>query len=375
MGNELQHYTITLHTEGPVFIGSGRTIGKKEYIYNKHTNKVHIPNIEKMFAYFSKRKLLPKYEEYLLSGKSDFVYWLQDNGIDEREYRTWIAYTIDSGDAVIEQKSKKEILTSIKDSYGCPYIPGSSLKGALRTALLGAVAVQRNERFAHEREQLRHTNMNDKPIYVARNLQNTAMQVEQRMFNRLKRNEERNEKRKADAVNDMMCGLRIGDSEPLSADDLTLCQKIDVTVEGHERALPIFRECIKPDTEIRFPITIDPRYFPYSPKQVMQAATIFAQNYDKCFLNAFPLNGISGGGNLYLGGGCGYVSKTVSYPLLGNDSVKLVSDIINSTLNREAKNKYKHRDDKNKGVSPHMLKCTRYDGRLYEMGACTLSIQ
>ena len=371
MGNELQHYTITLHTEGPVFIGSGRTIGKKEYIYNKHANKVHIPNMEKMFAYFSKRKLLQKYEEYLLSGKSDFVYWLKDNGIGEREYMPWIAYTMDSGDAVIEQKSKKEILTSIKDAYGCPYVPGSSLKGALRTVLLGAVVVQRNERFAREREELRHINMNDRPNSVARNLQNNAMQVEQHMFNRLKRNE----KRRADAVNDMMCGLRIGDSEPLSVDDLVLCQKIDVTVEGHEQALPIFRECIKPDTEIRFPITIDPRCFPYSPKQMMQAATIFAQNYDKCFLNAFPLNGISGGGNLYLGGGCGYVSKTVSYPLLGSDNVKLVSDIISSTLNRDAKIKHKHREDKDKGVSPHILKCTQYDGRLYEMGACTLSIQ
>ena len=47
MGKELQHYTITLHTEGPVFIGSGRTIGKKEYIYDRYANKVHIPNMEK----------------------------------------------------------------------------------------------------------------------------------------------------------------------------------------------------------------------------------------------------------------------------------------------------------------------------------------
>ena len=337
MGTELQNYTITLHTEGPVFIGSGRTIGKKEYIYDKYSNKVHIPNMEKMFAYFTKRGLLQEYEEYLLRGKSDFGYWLKDNRIGEREYMPWIAYTMDSGDAVIEQKSKKEILSSVKDAYGCPYIPGSSLKGALRTVLLGAVVAQRNERFARDREELQHINMNDRPNFVIRNLQNNAMQVEQHMFNRLKRNE----KRKADAVNDIMSGLRISDSEPLSVDDLTLCQKIDVTVDGHEQSLPIFRECIKPDTEICFPITIDPRYFPYSPKQIMQAATIFAQNYDKYFLKKFPLNGISGGGNLYLGGGCGYVSKTVSYPLLGKNGVERVSEIINSTLNRD--NKIRHK--------------------------------
>lgn len=371
MGNELQHYTFIIRTEGPVFIGSGRTIGKKEYIYDRRASQVHIPNMEKMFAFFRKRGLLQEYEEYLLSSKSDFVYWLKDNNISEREYMPWIAYSMDSGDAVMEQKSKKEILTSIKDAYGCPYVPGSSLKGALRTVLLGAVVLQKKERFAEERDELKRINLKDSSRFVAKNLQNNAVKVEQHMFNRLKRNE----KRKADAVNDMMSGLRIGDSEPLSVDDLTLCQKIDITVDGHEQALPIFRECIKPETEIRFPVTINPEYFPYSPHQIMRAATIFAQNYDKCFLNAFPLNGISGGGNLYLGGGCGYVSKTVSYPLLGSDSVKQVSDIINATLNRDAKIRHKHRDDKNKGVSPHMLKCTQYDGRLYEMGACTLSIQ
>ena len=191
------------------------------------------------------------------------------------------------------------------------------------------------------------------------------------MFNRLKRND----KRKADAVNDIMCGLRIGDSEPLSVDDLTLCQKIDVTKDGHEQSLPIFRECIKPQTDIRFPMTINPEYFPYSTKQIVQAATIFAQNYDKCFLEKFPLNGISGGGNLYLGGGCGYVSKTVSYPLLGENGVKCVSEIINATIAPKVRAQHKHYKDAGLGVSPHMLKCTQYDGRLYEMGACTLSIQ
>ncbi len=47
--------------------------------------------------------------------------------------------------------------------------------------------------------------MKDSPKFVTRNLQNNAAQTEQHMFNRLKRND----KRKADAVNDIMCGLRI----------------------------------------------------------------------------------------------------------------------------------------------------------------------
>ena len=48
MAKGLQHYTITLITEGPLFIGSGKTIGKKEYIFDARRQLVHIPDLVKM---------------------------------------------------------------------------------------------------------------------------------------------------------------------------------------------------------------------------------------------------------------------------------------------------------------------------------------
>ena len=81
------------------------------------------------------------------------------------------------------------------------------------------------------------------------NLREEKNQLEQGVFHTLNRNE----KRKSDAVNDLLCGLRIGDSEPLRVDDLALCQKIDVTRDGVDKRLPILRECVRPETEIRFP--------------------------------------------------------------------------------------------------------------------------
>ena len=203
------------------------------------------------------------------------------------------------------------------------------------------------------------------------NLREEKNQLEQGVFHTLNRNE----KRKSDAVNDLLCGLRIGDSEPLRVDDLALCQKIDVTRDGVDKRLPILRECVRPETEIRFPLTIDPRYCTLTPQDIMEAANQFVRFYDKCFLEKFPTRDIRGGGNLYLGGGCGYVSKTVTYPLLGEQSVRRVSEIINATLSRTAAIQHKHSRDASKGVSPHMIKCTQYDGQLYEMGACSLEIQ
>lgn len=368
MAKGLQHYTITLITEGPVFIGSGKSIGKKEYIFDSRHNLVHIPDLVKMNRFFLENRLEKAYVEYMLHDGRDFAAWLRANRIDERQYRSWIRYSIDSGDAVFEQRGKKEIAAFTKDAYGCPYVPGSSLKGALRTILLSAEVLNNPSRFRESKTTVKTAELRQGS---KGNLSREVKQAEQSAFHILNRNEER----KSDAVNDLFCGLRIGDSEPLRVDNLTLCQKIDVTREGVSKRLPILRECIQPGTEIRFLLTIDPRYCKYTPKDISTAAVQFAQFYDKCFLEKFPLQEIQGGGNMYLGGGCGYASKTVTYPLLGEQDVRRVSQIINASLNRNVAMQHKHNRDESKGVSPHMLKCTQYGGQLYEMGACTLQIQ
>ena len=82
------------------------------------------------------------------------------------------------------------------------------------------------------------------------------------------------------------------------------------------------------------------------------------------------MDDILGGGNLYLGGGNGFVSKTVLYPLLGEKGVYQVSKILDLQFW-----KHKHKQDVHRGVSPHTVKCTEYRGELYEMGACNMEIQ
>ena len=76
----------------------------------------------------------------------------------------------------------------------------------------------------------------------------------------------------------------------------------------------------------------------------------------------------------FLGGGTGYVSKTVTYGILSEkDAVDQVSRIINATLNNCTRQEHGHRNDVRKGVSPHILKCTKYKGRLMQMGACCVT--
>ena len=62
-------------------------------------------------------------------------FFLKDHGITSREYEDWADRIENVEDPNLNQKSTKEVHTFIKDPYGLPYIPGSSLKGALRNML------------------------------------------------------------------------------------------------------------------------------------------------------------------------------------------------------------------------------------------------
>lgn len=63
----------------------------------------------------------------------DLGKWLAENGVIVSENESWIDYVLDiNGNKPFHAN---EIHCFVKNAYGKPYIPGSSLKGALRTAI------------------------------------------------------------------------------------------------------------------------------------------------------------------------------------------------------------------------------------------------
>ena len=86
---------------------------------------------------------------------------------------------------------------------------------------------------------------------------------------------------------DIMRGLRIGDSKPLDTKDLVLCQKVDIESSGAENSINILRECLKPGTEILFPVTLDEGMFPYTREEIVKVVRKFYNAYKDVFLNRF----------------------------------------------------------------------------------------
>lgn len=365
MGN----YQITLRAEGPIHIGDGGKIGKKEYIF--HRGKVYVPDMVELCRFLDSQGLLASYENFFLNKneldkRKGFTSWLEENHLLDPDHplepdTPWIAYSMDGAD--LRRSKRKEILTFVKDPYGCPYIPGSSLKGMLRTILLSDMVLRDRAKLGATQNSVRQAASRMKIELLPQETEN----LEQRFFHTL----HRPKVDPSNKVNDMMSGFRVSDSRPLCAKDLILCQKIDLTINGQERPLPILRECLRPGTQVTFDLSLADS-FPFSPAQLIQAAERCQREYDQCFAQAFPLNLVQGGdGIAYLGGGAGYASKTATYPLLGiNDGVATVGRILH-----KQQWKHKHDQDVRKGVSPHMLKCARYGGKLYEMGACSIAIK
>ena len=356
----LDKYTLRLVTKGPVHIGSGQKLNKKEYLFLTDEKKVLVPDLYKMYRLFEEKGLEEAYEDYMLTCSWDLYKFLIKNGIGKNDFRNFSQYMIDIGDALDPLRSRKEINTFVKDGHGRAYIPGSSVKGAIRTALLAADLIKNNELYDEGKKDVFNSHVERGKRY----LKNESSRLEARFFSTLKIDV------KNDQVKDILRGIRIADSPPISYEDMILTAKIDYSVKGNENPINSLNECIRPETSIDIQISFDKYIYEGGWKLITEALQIFQEGYYDYFSSKFPGGSdLKEGNYMFLGGGTGYVSKTVMYPLLGKkQALKKVSRLLEENFRQ-----HNHHKDVEIGVSPHMLKCTSYRNELLDMGLCSIS--
>ena len=155
MQEYLKQYEVTLQTVGPVFIGNDKEIKKKEYIF-LGKNKVGIFDIPKLYQELKRRGKSQKFEEYLMGNRrEDLTTWLFHERIQIKDVKPFLKYTLDCEETAVENKKQLQIMEMIKDPYGNPYIPGSSLKGMLRTILLCYDLKNNQDKYAVKKDDLK----------------------------------------------------------------------------------------------------------------------------------------------------------------------------------------------------------------------------
>ena len=365
MKHALESYDLEIKAVGPIFVGSGYEIQKKEYVFlNKST--VGVIDVEKLYQLVKKRNLTTDFENFMLKdSKEDLKHWIGRNRIPISEMEKCMKYTMNAGDIQME-KGRMQIMACAADPYGNPYIPGSSIKGMLRTILLCADILHNEKKYENE----------ERPVFAAlddeRAKRNTLLSkniksVEDKAFHTLERSD-----KKTDAVNDELSGIIISDSEPLSRKDIILCQKWEQHTDGSYKTLNLLRECVKPGTIIKSTITIDHTISGLQKGEIEEAIRLFYEMYYQVFQKKFPRNERGNENTAFLGGGSGFVSKTMIYALFGQKEGTVVTTKIfdRTRVPRE----HKHYRDPKLGVSPHILKCTKYNGKEYMMGECELTL-
>lgn len=361
----LKRYRINLEVLTPVFIGSGLELNKNEYIYYHNSHEAWMPNRIKMMKSIKDKCLLDQYEEYMLEGKEPLLNWMKSVGYSDKEIHNLCDYHLDCSDALENLNRPVGIVEFMKDSYGLPYIPGSSLKGAIRTALLGSRILNNatDYKALQKRAFISNDIVNGRPN--KKYLNQEGKKIEEVGFRTLGKTE-----KTSDAKNDELKGLLISDSKPLELNNLTLCQKTDIRLDGKKNSLNILRECLKPGTMVEFDLTVDTTILDMSEEKINRVLKEVFDFYQHIYVKKFFDLPKSDKGNLYLGGGTGYGTKTVAYELLDEGSrMQVVGKLMNIKFP-----KHGHRNDAKKGVSPHTLKCTKYEGRLVEMGKCCIEI-
>lgn len=364
----LKTFKIKLTAVGPIHIGSGQIIRKQEYIYDEYQSKVYFIDGLKMTRFLKEKNLLNKFLSYInqSANKANLLYFLKNNNVKKEEWIKFTKYSlpVHQGKNVnklnkvntFENKAKplNDIHTMIRSGNGEIYVPGSSLKGALRTVIQGYYA---------ETE----SNMARK----AQNRFNLSLSGLKNMTN--------------DELVKFFQKIKVSDSAVITSDHIAIYQKVDINKKA--TSMPLYRECIDVGTEIEFDLTIEDDVITHD--QLNKMIISHYKNYwDKW---AFGFKNTEAGNELFrigmqpsdneavnnepilfLGGGSGFVSKTLYYQSQSRNTAK--QNVFNVLKRRHGKHYRKMR--KMPDNVPVALKGTvnTAKNKWYQMGACKVEI-
>ena len=317
-------YKVTLKALSPIFIGSGETLRKSQYLFNKNTQQATIIKEDALVQALIKYGKLKAFIEIIKTSNVPLVRILKELGITQHQYLEHYTLKI-NGFANTDREQLNDLNTIIRDGTGSVYIPGSSIKGALRTCLLKNMGVSNID------------------------------------FNK----------------------LSISDSSVVPNSQLAIYQKVDFSKKLG--TLRVYRECIAPGTEVTFNITLidsaididsllDSIQYTYETYHngwatpLINAREQDLNKYD-FFDNYHNPKDVKEDDRfiMYLGGGAGFVSKTLHYKTKNRDTAKY--DVFKILKNNFSIYR------KFKGVPNHVpmaLKLAKNNHKLMEMGKCEL---
>lgn len=363
----------------PINISDGIMLGAKDYLYDSRRQKVFFLNLHQWHMFIYKHMLLEKYESYLANfrDKQSLLEWLQMQGYDIDDVRTVITSEAQATVNLMDNEKKKtlnDINRHIQQPEGSLYVPGSSIKGVFRTAILYSLLQKRQDIKVKYWRQIQEK-ISSNYFKPYRDFNKLISDLENEFLHTLRLVD--GNIRSNNAVCSVMRGLQVSDTYASRNMQTAILQKVDGGFDKFGKAspkkLPIFRECMLPKAELFFDVKIEKAVMSTiginTVDDLLKATHSFfaavtdllQQAFEKEYQEAFQ--GVAAG-NMFLGGNTGFLSKTLLAMLAPDkDTAK---NTIKVLLDKSFKT-HKHllRD---KVIAPRTLKCTNYNGKLMLMG-------
>lgn len=346
------NYKMKLEAVTPIHIADvdyKSKVKKNEYVLDYRTKRLTIIDTNKFVDYLAKKGLYESYISFIQGNIERFnLYTFLD--------KNHMLSDVDKFEKVIyndvkyshkKDKQMNEITLFIRDSYGDPYIPGSSIKGALMNFLLVDYIVKNRDKYKNEIKEINR--MKNQPYYkYKKNVSGIISNIEKDILYGNGGNDKKGH------------GISVSDTYNSENLGTNIFRDIDQKMEGKRQGyntMPNYREYITSRSKMSFDISLDFEKIKHGKlgiETIEDLLSSLKNAADYLVKNILKQNNKS---NIILGGNTGYHQKTVVHALFPEDRerVEAVRLLINNSKHNKSKGaaiRY-HLNDKN--YSPRVI--------------------
>ena len=348
-------YKMKLEVLTPLHIGGAdykSKLDKKEYVFDKENGTLTLIDSEKFISFLIKKNLFDEYIFYiqknlnLKKNEQDknikLIDFLKNKDIYKNieEFRKKAPFKVNS-----EIEEMNDIKLMLRNFQGKPYIPGTSIKGALVNFLLVNYITNNRDKFKDEKNRILEISQkfsNDNDIKRAKNdIKRIVNEIEKSII--FGNNEELEKSKRF--------GLSVSDTYNYSNTRTNfyrdIDEKRDTSKEEKEQAMPVYREYIMANSIFDFDITLDIDLLEESKLKIKNIDDLISsiESAMSYLIDVLEDKNSPHTENLVLGANTGFLQKTIVYALFENEKERL--EVVKKLLHTKKGDKIKdHLNDK-----------------------------
>lgn len=380
----------------PIHIGSGVRLKKYDYIYDGRgrVGTASFVSQGRLMRLLAAEGLVDAFASDLLHREvRDLGIWLREHHVPQARIKNIITRQAKAYVSQLDPKDKKtlnDLACMMTLADGRPYIPGSSIKGAMRTAILHHL-LQQNQALKTKYWGEVTRAIGDRSANAGglkKKLQRLALALENELLAQLDYRDAKGELSDA-AMRSVMRGIVVGDASPARPISTVILAKTDATTKRgrdgkYQHAIPLVRECLPTGARLELQLSLDPsvtriigldsiatllewcREYSQFGLELLDAA--FGQRYSAALGEAREAH-------LLLGGGPGFISKTLFYSLAPSAAVggRALAVLLDRYFIDRRKNGPAHEHVRlDTAITPRTLKLAQTDEEHWLIGLAAL---